>query len=69
MKQYGYQDLLSLMVGSFGPRPLGHWSVNYLLLQPEHCRDLMHLMAPRIVDHHDGLAIPHSNTPIDRNPT
>ncbi len=26
-------------------RPAGHWSVNYLMLQPHHCRQLTHLMA------------------------
>lgn len=45
MTQYGYKiyffdgRLLRL-------RPLGHWSVNYLMLQPNHCRELTHLMAP-----------------------
>jgi len=46
MKQYGYKiyffdgRLLRL-------RPSGHWSVNYLMLQPNHCRELTHLMAPK----------------------
>ena len=26
------------------PRPAGHWCVNYLMLQPNHCRELAHLM-------------------------
>lgn len=44
MKEYGYQvyffdgKVLRL-------RPAGHWSVNYLLLQPGHCRELAHLIA------------------------
>ncbi|HEY9526826.1 MAG TPA: FkbM family methyltransferase [Anaerolineales bacterium] len=44
MKEYGYQvyffDGKLLRV-----RPAGHWSVNYLLLQPDHCRRLAHMMA------------------------
>lgn len=43
MKDYGYQiyffdgKVLRL-------RPVGHWSVNYLLLQPAHCRQLAHMI-------------------------
>lgn len=46
MKQYGYQ--IFFFDGQFlRLRPLGHWSVNYLLLQPDHCRELAHMMAPK----------------------
>lgn len=45
MKQYGYQ--IYFFDGKFlRLRPVGHWSVNYLLLQPTHCRDLAHVIAP-----------------------
>ncbi len=45
MKQYGYQ--IYFFDGKFlRLRPRGHWSVNYLLLQPAHCRALAHMIAP-----------------------
>ncbi len=44
MKHYGYQ--IYFFDGKFvRPRPVGHWSVNYLLLQPVHCRELGHMIA------------------------
>ncbi len=44
MKHYGYQ--IYFFDGKFiRPRPVGHWSVNYLLLQPAHCRELAHMIA------------------------
>lgn len=44
MKHYGYQ--IYFFDGKFiRPRPVGHWSVNYLLLQPAHCRQLADMIA------------------------
>lgn len=44
MKEYGYQ--IYFFDGKvLRPRPAGHWSVNYLLLQPVHCRELAHMIA------------------------
>ncbi|ULA61356.1 MAG: Methyltransf21 domain-containing protein [Nitrospira sp.] len=43
MQHYGYQ--IYFFDGKFiRPRPVGHWSVNYLLLQPAHCRQLAHMI-------------------------
>lgn len=45
MKHYGYQ--IYFFDGKYiRPRPVGHWSVNYLMLQPTHCRDLTHMIVP-----------------------
>ena len=44
MKEYGYK--VYFFDGKLlRPRPVGHWSVNYLLLQPDHCRRLAQMMA------------------------
>lgn len=44
MKDYGYD--IYFFDGQFlRPRPVGHWSVNYFMLQPVHCHELAHLMA------------------------
>ena len=44
MRRYGYE--IYFFDGKLlRRRPAGHWSVNYLLLQPAHCRQLAHLMA------------------------
>jgi FkbM family methyltransferase len=43
MKEYGYK--VYFFDGKFlQERPIGHWSVNYLFLQPAHCRQLSHMM-------------------------
>ena len=43
MRGYGYS--VYYFDGEFlRLRPNGHWSVNYLMLQPAHCRQLAHLM-------------------------
>lgn len=47
MRDNGYQ--IYFFDGKFlRPRPIGHWSVNYLLLQPAHCRQLAHMIAPTV---------------------
>lgn len=43
MKDYGYQ-VYFFDGKSIRPRPAGHWSVNYLFLQPVHCRQLAHIL-------------------------
>lgn len=44
MKEHGYK--VYFFDGKLlHPRPVGHWSVNYLLLQPGHCRQLAQMMA------------------------
>ena len=43
MRGYGYRAYF--FDGKFvRPRPTGHWCVNYLMLQPNHCHQLSHLM-------------------------
>lgn len=43
MRDYGYK--VYFFDGKFlQERPIGHWSVNYLFLQPAHCRQLSHMM-------------------------
>lgn len=44
MRKYGYEVFFFDGKG-LRRRPVGHWSVNYLMLQPDHCRRLNHLMA------------------------
>ncbi len=44
MRKYGY-EVYFFDGKRVRLRPAGHWSVNYLMLQPIHCRHLDHIMA------------------------
>lgn len=44
MRDYGY-EVYYFDGKLIRTRPVGHWSVNYLMLQPEHCRQLASMFA------------------------
>ena len=44
MRGYGY-EVYFFDGNVLRKRPMGHWSVNYLFLQPVHCRQLSHMIA------------------------